>query len=407
MSALPDRCWDAVVIGGGPAGGLTASLLAAAGWRVLLTEAHSKLPARVCGAYLCPAGVALLERLGRLDSLTGGCRALEGMILHAPDFRRLVTRFPRVPGLPGHGLALDRPGFDERLLAEAVSAGAVVRMGVRLVGGQCEDGGWSLTFADGSRERTRLLVGADGRKSMVARLMGVDLPPPRRRVALHADVAALVPAPPFGEMHVFADGSYAGLNNLTPGTVNVSTVCNAEVLRGVAPHRYLNSRIEASPHLRGRLEPVQGPQAVGATFPATHAVRSVIGPAAALVGDAGGFIDPLTGEGIYMALWMAAALSERLADAGPGNLTAALAAYGAARNRAHRGKQFLNRLFQHCIARPSVANGILRFLSWKQGTGDVFVGLIGNLYTPGRAMLKLIASLAGPESACRDVEAGA
>ncbi len=384
-----------MVVGGGPAGGLTALRLAASGWRVLLVEAHRVLPVRVCGAYLCPAGVALLDRLGLCAELAGGARRLEGMILHAPDFRRLVTRFPVVSGVPSFGLALRRPDFDERMLRMASRAGAEVRMGEKVTGIDRVESGWRLRMESGWQAEAPLLVGADGRKSLVARQSGLALTAPRKRVALHADVAALEEAPPFGEMHVFPDGSYVGLNNLSGWEVNVSTVCDPAALRGVAPHEFLNRQLAASPHLRERIAAVTGPAKVGATFPSSHAVRRAWGPGVALVGDAGGFIDPLTGEGIYMALWMADALTGRLVAAGPGWLQESVDAYGAERARAHRGKQRLNLLFQRCIKRPKVANGILRLLACRRGVGDAFVGLIGNQYRPALGLARMAGALLG------------
>ena len=387
--------WDAMVVGGGPAGGLTALRLAESGWRVLLVEAHRVLPARVCGAYLCPAGVALLDRLGLRAELAGGARQIEGMILHAPDFRRLVTRFPGVKGVPSYGLALRRPDFDERMLRLAEQAGAEVRMGEKVTGIDRVESGWRLRMESGWGAEAPLLVGADGRKSLVARQTGLALPAPRKRVALHADVAALEEAPPFGEMHVFRDGSYVGLNNLSSWEVNVSTVCDPAALRGVAPHEFLNRQLASSPHLRARVSRVAGAANVGATFPSSHVVRRASGPGVALVGDAGGFIDPLTGEGIYMALWMAEALTGRLVTAGPAVVEEALAAYGAARAGSHRGKQRLNLLFQRCIVRPAVANGILRVLACRRGVGDAFVGLIGNQYRPALGVARMMGAFMG------------
>src|SRR3954468_22101490 len=100
------RTADVLILGGGPAGALSALLFARAGYAAVLCEAYAVLPERVCGMYLCPAGVALLERLGLREILGGGARALHGMIMCAANFPRLETCFPRHNDLPDHGLAL-------------------------------------------------------------------------------------------------------------------------------------------------------------------------------------------------------------------------------------------------------------------------------------------------------------
>ncbi len=103
---------DVLILGGGPAGATTALLMARAGLSVALCEASATLPERVCGMYLCPAGAAMLERLGLRERLGADARRLIGMAMVAPNFERLETFFPTNEGFPDHGLALPRPQLD-------------------------------------------------------------------------------------------------------------------------------------------------------------------------------------------------------------------------------------------------------------------------------------------------------
>ncbi len=377
---------DVLILGGGPAGATTALLAARAGMSVVLCEAHATLPERVCGMYLCPAGVALLDRLGLRERVGAGARKLRGMVMVAPDLQRLETFFPHGDGIPDHGLALPRPALDNALLDLAREAGASVRMGCRPKVERTREG-WRADDIE-----ARLLVGADGRKSATARLLGLSLPVRRSRTALHIDRPARIAAPPFGQMHVFDDGVYVGLNAITMDMVNVSLVCDPELLRTRPAREVINERIARSPHLAELIEPLPASAKPVATFPANARVRRTATHDAALVGDASGYTDPLTGEGIYAALWTAEALARCVAD-GWHDLPAALAGYARIRARRERAKTLLCELFQQVIARPWLANATLRLLARRQSVADSFIGIVGNSYSPARGIARIALAL--------------
>lgn len=379
---------DVLILGGGPAGGMTALLAARAGLSVVLCEAYTTLPPRVCGMYLCPAGVAFLDRLGIRERVSADARRLRGMVMVAPNLGRLETHFPEAEGVPDHGLALPRPVLDNAFLDLARAAGASIRMGARPAKVERHNGGWRATFGDGEPVDARLLVGADGRKSSTARMLGLAVHPRRSRTAVHVDCASLQAAPPFGQMHVFDDGAYVGLNPITPERVNFSIVCDPAMLRGIAVVDFVNDHIARSPHLSELLQPLPREAKPGATFPTNARVHRAATHDAALVGDASGYTDPLTGEGIYGALWTAEALVQSITNRWS-DLPAALDCYAELRSRQQRAKTLLCELFQVFIRRPWLANSVHWLLSRRQDVADSFIGIVGNSYSPARGFARI------------------
>jgi 2-polyprenyl-6-methoxyphenol hydroxylase-like FAD-dependent oxidoreductase len=363
---------------------------------VLLVEAQPVFDERVCGAYLCPAGVALLDELQLRNELTAGMRLLLGMVLVAPNGKRLQTRFPSGTRAPNFGISLLRPQFDNALLQAAARAGATVRFGARMQNLHRAAEGWMVELQNGEHISARLLIGADGRKSQVARLLGLATPPWQKRVALHVDVPSLTETEPYGEMHVFEDGSYIGINPIGRRRLNISALCGPDEFHGGTARDFVNQRTQSSPQFRHRIARLAEEAKVRATFPAASNARDVVAANAALIGDASGFLDPLTGEGIYQALWTARALAENVSVAwqSDARLNEALRRYATQRRHQHLGKRLCCQAFQGIIRRAHLTNSIHRFLSLREGVGDAFIGLIGNNYTPAQAAWNIVKALA-------------
>src|SRR3989454_8593336 len=211
--ALVTDRWDVVVVGAGPAGATTALLLARAGASVLLFD-RARFPRdKACSEYLSPATTEILERLGGgvVDAVEGSAHAkLYGMKVVAPGGAAMCGRFQGGPR--PYSFALPRTAFDTILVAAAARAGAVVREGISVENLVSDCGAVSGVVGrsgNGKRETypSRVVVGADGLRSVVARRLGLVRSSPPRRVAFSAHVADVAGVGGVGELHVGARGS--------------------------------------------------------------------------------------------------------------------------------------------------------------------------------------------------------
>ncbi len=115
--------WDALVIGAGLAGGMTALKLAEAGWRILLVDKTAFPREKVCGGFMGPENTDLLRGAGVLEKLNGkGTVPLEQMWLTSPRGASVRMPFPRAAG---PGLAVCRKDLDAAFVESAREKGAV------------------------------------------------------------------------------------------------------------------------------------------------------------------------------------------------------------------------------------------------------------------------------------------
>jgi flavin-dependent dehydrogenase len=390
---------DVVVVGAGPAGAATAILLALAGHAVVLLD-RARFPRdKPCGEYLSPEGSRILDRLGVLKAVeAGGARPLCGMRIHAPDGTALVADYPttgRWRGYRDHALAVARRPFDATLVDRARTL-CTVREGFRVTDLVREDGRVSgvtgVAGPGGPPERIdgRLVVGADGRASVVARRL--ELVRPHRwldRMAFLAYAESVAHDPVRGEIFL-APPAYSIVNPVGPDRVNLSLVVPAaEGARHKADLAgYFDRTVAALPGLRDRLAGSRRVSPVRALGPLAYRVAPPRDDGVLLVGDAQGFLDPFTGEGIFAAL-RSAELAAEVADAAlrAGDCSArALAAAHRRRAAAFADKERVAVLLQRLIVRRRLAGWVARRLARRPAALALLMGVIGD-FVPAREVL--------------------
>jgi len=307
---------DVVVVGGGPAGAAAAILFRRQGFAVTLLEKGRMPRPKPCGEALSPEVTPLLARLGALEAVRavphGGLRGFEIFPYERPPFRGTYAARGGKDPVRAVGLTVPRLLLDTVLLETARGAGVEVRegwsvqsvgsfeSGGRLIGGRLTDGRpFSL--------RAPLLIAADGVHSTVARRLNLALPSRRlRQIAIVAHMRGLNDIGGYGEMHMSSRG-YAGLAPQAGGLVNVSIVVpRSEGMRlgggSANVTGYFLSRLADFPQLGSRLSQAEIVAGPWTTSGLAGRVRRRVDDGVMLIGDAGGYYDPYTGEGIYRGM---------------------------------------------------------------------------------------------------------
>ncbi len=370
---MSHAAWDAVVVGAGPAGCVAAASLAQGGASVLLVE-RARLPRdKVCGCCVGAPGVAALQVMGVVPEMERmGARTFASIHLLCADRRAVLGVAP--------GLALSRQRLDEVLCAYAVNAGAHLRDGTSAtVTPTTHHARVTLSSQAGEEHiAARSVVIADGLGGSSLR----DHPGFGWKVRAHSrmgvgaviDTGVVPLAPGQVHMHVGANG-YVGMVRIEGAKVDVAASLDPVALReggpGAAVATILAScgvesgwaasvRWHGTPLLTRRRNRV----ALGGVF---------------VVGDAAGYVEPLTGEGMTWAVRGGAAVSACTQAFLSGDPSAS-ARWEAEFRRTIRSRQVACRALSWLVRRPllvragvALAAGVpavSRVVPWMLGTGN-------------------------------------
>ena len=353
---------DVAIAGAGPAGALAAAILASAGLRVGIFD-RARFPRhKLCGDTLNPGALEVVRRHADLSSLIANSDAIDGMLLTGPGGVRVRGEY----GGGVTGRSITRKVLDQWLIDRAVEAGATLHEAATVRDVSVVDGrvaGLVVAGGDGRMltHPSRMVIAADGRRSAIAIGRGMSKQPQRpRRWAIGAYYENVGGMTRLGEMHV-RRGHYIGVAPIPGGLTNACLVVPHD--HGDEPisqpadalDRYLRADPELSErfaHAR-RVEPpaVLGPMAVDAS--------SAGEPGLLLAGDAAGFIDPMTGDGLRFALMGAEIATAIVQEVFNGTMPIDRAHVELAHRRrgAFQTKWRFNRALRSLVASPLSVSG--------------------------------------------------
>ncbi|NJD20661.1 MAG: NAD-binding protein, partial [Gemmatimonadetes bacterium] len=298
---LDDRIWDAVVVGAGPAGSLAAFELGRAGAGVLLVDRQAFPRWKVCGCSLRPGAQSVLHEAGLAHVLEEARPAL----LHTLR----LSGWSSVADIPlGPSVALSRRVLDTSLVRAAVSAGVSFLAPARARLGPCAAGYRKLFVEHGGQVtevRARVVIAADGVGSpLLAEAHGhgpEEGVADKSRIGFGGVFASATEGYATGVIHMaVGPGGYVGLVRLEDGTLDVASALDPSGFTGGVRPEDVVRRVLAGAGFRELTGvPVEGWRG---TPRLTRRVRTRGAERLLAVGDAAGYVEPFTGEGIGWAL---------------------------------------------------------------------------------------------------------
>ena len=319
---------DVLVVGAGPGGSTAAYHLARRGLEVLCVDKASFPREKVCGDGLTPRGVRALQAMG-VDPTEAGFVSVEGLRVYGPTVR-LDLPWPKLDTMPDFGVVRTRHDLDHLMLQRAQKAGATVWEATEAVA-PLVDGPWVVGArvdrqGDGGPQtvRARYVVAADGAASRFAGKAGVQRDPKRplgvaaRRYYRSSREQSTyfeswfdlweneVILPGYGWIFPVGDG----VLNVGAGLLNTTTY-----FKEISPRKMLDVFIRGLPEEWGITEENAEGELLSGPLPMGMNRHPLAMPGMLLVGDAGGVINPFTGEGIAYAVETAEMAAELIGDA--------------------------------------------------------------------------------------------
>lgn len=331
---LPEGCFDAIIVGAGPSGAVCAYYMATAGSRVALLDKEHFPRDKICGDAVCTPAIHILEEMGVIEELkkydevkfadNGGFVSPSGLSYIGKSQQTLGT---------AAACAVRRIDLDARVAAAAKRAGASLMEGFEVgkdVTFNKQQGLWSVKSADGRTVRGRMLVCADGSTSRLATQLGYCTAPPEG-VSSRAYIAGGSHNANFDGLVFYPRWSLPGYAAIFKhskdelGFCYYLIPCGKGQAKGQCGNvtaedlkRLHENAIKHDPFIARAMGPNPKCERMraGSLRVGGQGLNTTYDDHVIIIGDAAGFIDPMTGEGIHTAMMSGKAAAEVLLACG-------------------------------------------------------------------------------------------
>jgi geranylgeranyl reductase family protein len=378
--------FDVAVIGGGPSGASAAITLAKLGYGVLIVDRAVFPRDKLCGDFINPVNWPILRELNvSQEVLTRQHAEVRKFRLTASNGTEAASSLP-IYGAQRFGLGLRRYYLDHLLMERAKRDGASIVEGARIKRLVKSAEGWVLEFEKAGElvsHRSKIIVGADGRNSWVARRLGVAgiKRSSRGSVGFAIQLKKNHGLEGSVEIHQFP-GGYAGLVRVDRDTVNLCFTIERSCLRqSVSFEALRNLQLNQNPFLRDQLADAESCGDLRSVSPVYFPPRKCFGDGFLLVGDAARVTEPVTGEGIYFAL-RSGQLAGKTIDSAlrrKDTTSDCLRQYQRACREEFRKRFRLNYLTRVLAHHPSLLSSLIRFSAKRRRLLDSMVKSVCSL----------------------------
>ena len=397
---------DVIIIGGGPAGCSAALGLNQLGYHVILCD-QAKFPRdKICGEFISPAADPILDRLGVLgdiEALTP--KRLKGVAISSYEGEELVIDYPCQPGEIERPTSLSVPRYelDSLFIEQVRRVGVEIREQNKITDFLFKEGcvsgvkGWDENKSSFTL-KAPLVIDAGGRNSLSLKKFNLKRESSRNtKMAMAAHWQGAQIPDDYCYMHVSRPG-YTGISSVNQDKVNVVLVVDQNSMRGEKPDSFYGRTVMKNRFRRKILQNAECLESVRAVESLGFSVKPIPCGGLLAVGDAMGFIDPFTGEGIYLSL-RSSEIAVQIADLALKNADVSLEflkVYEKKRKQEFEKKFLLSRILQKIIYNQFFCDQVVRVLKEKRELAEILVGVIGDLVPAERVVsFKFLSQLVG------------